>query len=538
MKRIAPVTAGFAASVLVLTACSGGEPTPTESPRTFETLTELPAASGPLDELSWGYYANLPTLDPAGSMSREAGSVIGNLCDTLLRTEADLTVTDNLASIEMVDSTHYVLTLVEGATFWDSSPVTADDVVYSLNRHLDPAVGSDFGEYYANVAEITAADDRTVEIEMSAPDALFEAILGTMGGAVMQRAFSEAAGENLGSLQGDIMCSGPYTIASSGAESIVLERNESYWNSDLEPLAQRVTINYLQDGTIAAAALQSGEVQGMFNFPSVALDQLESSGVGAAYAGLSNMAFSFVVGGLEDSPLADVRLRQALSLAIDRTAIAERVWPNGGTAATSILGGSASQNVESTVELNATADLEAAQALVDEVLEEEGSIRPIKLFYTSGVGSEVGQLALYLQQVAEEIGLEIELDDRAPLEWVQGVLSATENPSFDLTFNYAGSYLNDPVAAFFRYLPTSSDNYSFYDNPSVTGMIADARAELDADARAELAAEIEAQVLEDLPMIPVVWVPRQVFVNDEVGGVVLSDASFLGFPWAATIGAK
>jgi peptide/nickel transport system substrate-binding protein len=147
-------------------------------------------------------------------------------------------------------------------------------------------------------------------------------------------------------------------------------------------------------------------------------------------------------------------------------------------------------------------------------------------------------MALYLQQVADSIGLKIELDDKAPLDWVQGVMSATTKPSFDLTFNYSSTALNDAFASFLRVLPDSIDNYSGYDDPDVTALIGEGRASVDDAERAEIAGQIEAKVLDALPIIPVSWVPRQVFVSSDIGGAVLSDASFMGFPWAATLGAK
>jgi peptide/nickel transport system substrate-binding protein len=313
MNRAISVTAGLAIGALALVACSGQSTPQATSSSSAGTgmLAQQPAASGPVDAVQWAYYAVLPTLDPAHSMSREAGQIIGNLCDTLQRTDPDLSVSDNLATLTRTDDTHYELAIADGATFWDGKPVTAADVVYSLTRHMDPAVGSDFAEFFVNVDSITATDQTHVAVAMKHPDILFEKALGTMAGAVMEKSFSEKAGDSLGSLQGDLMCSGPFRIASSDpASKIVLERNDDYWRSDTKPLAATVTINYLQDGSIAAAALQSGEVSGMYSFPSVSMDQLTTSGAGDAYAGLSNSTFSFVVGGLEGNPLDDVRLRE------------------------------------------------------------------------------------------------------------------------------------------------------------------------------------------------------------------------------------
>lgn len=538
MKKPVVTLATAVALVVALTSCAGGSPESTTVSSSSEgLLTSTPAATKSLETLRWGYNAQLPTLDPARSAPRGAGQVIGNLCDSLLLVQPDFTVADNLASLTHESDTVLVLTLTD-ATFWDGSPVTADDAVYSLSRITDPAVSSDWAAYFVNVATISARDEKTIEIVLDQPDILFEKALGTLAGAVMQREYSETAGDSLGSLQGELMCSGPFRFSESDASSITLTRNEEYWNTDRQPMTDTLVINYLVDGATANAALTAGEVDGMYNFPANATTSLRDSAPGTVYLGQSTSQFSFVMGNMPDSPLNDVRLRQALSLALDRNSVAQKVFGDAGSGATSFYGSAiAAQLGDSAAEWSAEPDLEKAQALVDEVVADTGTPRPLVLSYTSGVGPEVGQIMTYLEQVATQLGLEVELLDEAPNVWYDRILAAPTKPSFDVTFSYGGPTIVDPAAVLVDFAPGATGNYTDYSNAAVDAALTTGRESSDEDERNELALAAGEALAQDLPKIPVVNVANLLFMNDAVSGAPAS-AVANGFPWGAVVGGQ
>lgn len=538
MKKTGSVLATAVGLVAVLAGCSGSPSGPAPSPSTAGALlTSTPAGTKELDTLRWGYNAQLPTLDPARSVPRGAGQVTSNLCDSLLLVQPDFSVADNLASLTHESDTVLTLTL-EDATFWDGSPVTADDAVYSLNRILDPAVGSDWASYFVNVESISARDDKTIQVVLKQPDVLFEKALGTQAGAVMQRQFSEAAGESLGSLQGDLMCSGPFRFSESDASSITLTGNEDYWNAARQPMAEMLVIDYLVDGATANAALTAGEVDGMYNFPANATASLQDSAAGAVYLGQSTSQFSFVMGNMPDSPLNDVRLRQALSLALDRNSVAQKVFGDAGSAATSFYGSAIdAQFDDGAGEWSGDPDLEKAQSLVDEVVAENGTPRPIILSYTSGVGPEVGQIMTYFEQVATQLGLKVELLDEAPNVWYDRILAAPTEPSFDVTFSYGGPTIADPAAVLVDFTPGATGNYTGYSSAAVDAALTTGRTSSDADERKELALAAGEALAQDLPKIPVVNVANLLFMNDAVSGAPAS-AVANGFPWGAVVGGR
>ncbi len=540
MKKSTPVAAAaLGLSVALLAGCSGNaaDSRSAAPASTDGLLTTTDPASGALTTLRWGINAQLPTLDPARSVARGAGQVIANMCDSLLLVNPDYSVSDNLAQLTREGDNTIVLTLRD-ATFWDGTPVTADDVVYSLTRVLDPAVGSDWAPYFTDVESITARDGKTVQIAMKSPDALFEKALGTPAGAVMQRAFSEQAGDSLGSLQGGVMCSGPFAFSASDAGSITLKRNDTYWNDERRPHAETLVVDYLVDGATANAALTAGEVDGMYNFPANATTALTSSTTGAVYLGQSTSQFAYVMGNMPDSPLADTRLRKALSLAMDRTSVATKVFGASGTPATSFFGSAiANQLGGDAATLPAGPDLDAAKALVDEVVAEKGAQRPLIFSYTSGVGPEVGQMMTYLEQVAGQIGLQVELLDEAPNVWYDRILAAPTSPSFDVTFSYGGPTLADPAAVLIDYVPGARGNYSDFTAPAIDEALSTGRASNDPAERDALAIAAGAALAEGLPKIPAVNVANLLYMNDRVSGAPAS-AVANGFPWAAVVGGR
>ena len=141
-KRSATLAVTALVTVAGLAACGSDGDGGSGNQRQFDAsiTTEVPAATGEVDSLTWNLpTGEPPTLDPAQSALENISTVVGNMCESLFRFDNDYGVQPALAeSIDQPDDTTYVFTLREGATFWDGSPVTAEDVVYSVNRVLDP----------------------------------------------------------------------------------------------------------------------------------------------------------------------------------------------------------------------------------------------------------------------------------------------------------------------------------------------------------------------------------------------------------------
>jgi peptide/nickel transport system substrate-binding protein len=102
-----------------------------------------------------------------------------------------------------------VLTVRDGVTFWDDSPMTAEDMAFSLARNLQPDLGGYFAPFRHNVASVAATGPAEVTITLKRPDVLFWKTLSMASGAVSKRAYMERPGKAYGTPKGGLMCTGP-----------------------------------------------------------------------------------------------------------------------------------------------------------------------------------------------------------------------------------------------------------------------------------------------------------------------------------------
>ena len=211
MALVATALAGLA-------GCGGDDETTTTSgsgPGTPELTEALPAAKGDVDHITWALpYGEPPTIHPHLGADYSPSFVSAQLCDTLLRQNPDYTITSNLAEVAQPDPKTLVFTLREGVEFWNGKPVTAEDVVYSLEQARKPTAVTAFG--FGSVGSIDATGPREVTIRFKQPDELFRKSMTNFGGTVFEKAFAEKAGDDLGTAKGGIMCSGP-SSSSRGA---------------------------------------------------------------------------------------------------------------------------------------------------------------------------------------------------------------------------------------------------------------------------------------------------------------------------------
>lgn len=267
--------------------------------------------------------SDIDTFDPAQCNAYETELVVNNVYDNLFKFDTkDSSFQPNLAAgYEQVDDLTYVITLRDDVKFWDGNPMTADDVVYSMNRHMDPEVASLFEYMYYPVESVEATGDYEVTVHLKYADCDFIYNLATMAGAVLEKSFVEEAGAAYGSAKGGVMGTGPYMYTSwtEGAE-IVLTKNDNYWQDVTYP-EDVLEFDIIADSATQAMSANSGAVD-FINLPSIdMIDQMKDSGtVNISYsAGVQN---SYIAFNCSYGPFSDPNVRKAAACAIDDDAIA------------------------------------------------------------------------------------------------------------------------------------------------------------------------------------------------------------------------
>jgi peptide/nickel transport system substrate-binding protein len=271
-----------------------------------------------------GINAEPGTLDP----HHTAGSIVGNryfgfVFDALTEVDTNGRLGPMLATHWQAEGATWRFRLRPGVAFHDGSIMSADDVVYSLERLLfsaqESAIRASFLPY---VTSIRAVGPLEVEIVTPAADPLLPLRLASPNAAIMPRAATEALGFD--AVQTAPIGAGPYRVVEvRGGDRTVLEAHAVYWGG-VPPVAG-VTLRVIPETATRVAALQSGEVDMATTLPPDLLDQVaRTNGLRVDDVLLNN--FMHIYFNTTTGLTADVRIRRALSLSIDRQLLADALW--------------------------------------------------------------------------------------------------------------------------------------------------------------------------------------------------------------------
>ncbi|MBK0418902.1 ABC transporter substrate-binding protein [Leucobacter sp. CSA1] len=537
------VAGALIAPALLLTACSSGDEA--EGPAQIDFLrdqTSTPAGNGPVEGVKW----NLPWGEPSSldwvyAYADSDNTTLANMCEGLMRQNEDMTLSPALAEeVSHPDDLTTVFTIRQGVTFWDGSPLTAEDVAFSLNRHMDDAVGSYWSApFYERVSSIEVTGENEVTVKFTEPDALFERILSTAAGIIGSKAYVEQAGESYGTAGGGIMCTGPFAFDSwKSGSSITMRANPDYWDPELVPMIETLELNFVTDESTIANSLISGDIDGAYMPPLSATEKLVQTGDDNFVLGLGTdwMAIRPTD---KEGPMQQLEVRQALSLILDREAVAQAVFRGTAVPASTPIAPGAWGYAQDAWQAAADElpepvfDVEQAKEVVD-----SAGLEGSELSIAIPADSEAeGKVAEILTAGGSQIGLDITIETLPTTSFTELYFDAKAREAYDafIVWEY-GAGVADPVVSMSEFTPLSAYNYGAYDDPIVTQSVADGLSTLDPEERAATLIEGQARMVEDLPLIPVVNMENRLFQGERITGATASRAS-LYYPWAAKIGA-
>ncbi|GHA90011.1 ABC transporter substrate-binding protein [Streptomyces termitum] len=531
-------TAALAAS---LAACSGAT-----QPRAgtgggagYEVTPTSPPAQGPLDSFTWSLYAEPYTLDYALAYDYPPNTVLANVCEQLLRVTPDLRIEPGLAtSWKQPDPRTFVYTLRSGVTFHDGGTMTADDVVASLKRQMDPATGSPWGSAFKTVESIAKTGPLEVTIRLGKPDALFHELLAASPGTVVSAASLKREGKDYGTPKGALDCTGPFSLEKwAQGDSITLKANPRYWDQKLAPKARSVKFTFVEDPAARANAFLSGAADGGYLVPSSSFAQLRGSGKGSLLFGPNTAAADLAVLDFK-GPLGDLRVRRALSMALDRKNIVKA--PAGGVGvpakAPAARGAWALAPEKTAALFDALPEPVQDVAGAKKLIEEAGAGGRRITIATSSMAPEISVVANAVQAAGRQIGLDVVLKPVSPDAYSSIFVDPDARDGLDLVITNGYDNTPDPLE-FYQYLRTGDfGNYGNWSDASYDVAFDRANSEYDPAKRAELTAKVQEIALRELPVIPVYEAPYSVFLGKRITGAPTGIAQ-LYYPWAATIGA-
>jgi len=292
------------------------------------------AAGAHAQELRIGLQDDADVLDTDQSRTFVGRIVYTALCDKLVDIDPDLNIVPQLATdwSWSDDETELTMSLREGVVFHDGTPFNADAVVANIDRSKNLPESRRKSEV-ASISAVEAVDEFTVRITLDAPDATLLAQLSDRAGMMISPTAAEEMGTDFGSAP---VCSGPFRFVERVQQDrIALERFADYWNAD-EIHLEAVTFLPIPDTTVRLANLRAGDLDMIERLAATDLASARSDAnltvVDITGLGYQGITMNVGNGPRSEEPFGeDARLRQALSLSIDRNALNQVVFEGAFT---------------------------------------------------------------------------------------------------------------------------------------------------------------------------------------------------------------
>jgi peptide/nickel transport system substrate-binding protein len=381
-------------------------PAETQAPVATEAPTAAPAASTTNCVRIAGVEASGEklNLDPINQPSTENSILVEQIYNRLLDMDSDFVVHPELAEKweSNEDGTEWTFHLVKGVKFHDGKELTANDVVYTFKRLIDPASGSEAAATLAfiNPDGITAADDYTVVFKLDKPVVEFPVLITTKNTYIVPE------GATTESIAKDPNGTGPFMAVDFevSAQPHVFMKNPNYWEAGL-PKADCLEFFAIQEPTTRNAALLSGEVDLVQLVDYATLPTLQ--GNSSVTLMTTGAATSYVLAMWVDTPpFDDNNVRMAFKKAIDRQAMLDTVLLGYG-----VIGDDNPVPPTSPYAWRSEApkqDIEGAKALLAQ--SGYGPDNPLKVdFYTSEYIPGATALAQLFKEQVAEAGIDVNL---------------------------------------------------------------------------------------------------------------------------------
>ena len=498
----------------------------------------LPAAA---EEIRYAAASDPTTLDPHAGNSAPVFSLLGNVYEGLVGRGRDMSIEPALAtSWEPIgEGEGWRFTLREGVTFHDGSAFDAEDVLFSYERAT--SASSDVTSWFAPVSRVEAPDPMTVEIYTTAPNPIFvDSIANWM---MMDKDWAEAndaAEPNIE--EGNFATTaangtGPYRVTERQPDlRTVLEAYDGYWGE--RGNVTRVVMTPVQNAATAVAALLSGEVDLIEPVPLQDADRLEAAGgievvrgteERVIMLGFPHDAEALYGGDAEGNPFSDVRVREAVALAVDVPAILATVMRGAAEPVAQLVSPTArgySERIEGFAQ-----DQDRARELLAEAGYPEGFAFSFRCPNDRYLNDEA--VCTAITTMLAQVGLEPRFETM-PVANYWPELREGNHDLYLLGWSPGTFDAEHPI----RFLVATPDeearlgswNFGGYSNARVDELLPLIQSEIDEAARQAMLDEVAGIVRDDVAYVPLYVQPLVWGVRAEVDLVQRTD-NFVVFRW-------
>jgi peptide/nickel transport system substrate-binding protein len=461
--------------------------------------------------------ADAPSLDPHQETTFATIELVAPLYSLLLQIDplnypkiiGDLATDWKIAP----DGLTYTFKIRQGVKFHDGSTLTATDIKASYDKIVSPPQGvrSVRKNAYTAVSSIEAPDVETVVFKLKFPSASLLSNLASPWNVIYPKKYLDRDPNHF---KANVVGSGPFKFKNyTRGSTFEGERNPDYFVKD-RPYLDGYKFYISPETSVRAAALRSGRA--WIEFRTMPLSEVDAirKQLGdkvvvqeTPATGLFGIAINNTV-----KPFNDVRVRRALTLAIDRYTAGRVLYPIASLRAPGGLMRPATEWATSEAELEKLPgfgrDMEKNRAEAKRLLAEAGFPNGFKVVLKNrNVKIPYQDFAVFVIQEWRKIGIEAE---HRPLETASWFSDGRDKGNFDLIISGTFNYMDDPDLFLQRYTTGDPNNWGRFSDPGIDDLFARQTRSLDPSERKRLINEIEKIVLENAYYIPGLWWGRAV----------------------------
>ncbi len=501
-------------------------------------LTQLVGCGSAGEEdktLNVSMISDITALDPAFAYDGPTISVMLQITEGLLKLNTDGTISPMLAKDwEAVDPTTYVYNIRDDVCFSDGTPMTMEDVLFSLNRYRDENVASYLMWMYENVESIEQTGDWQLTVKLYEPDATWQYVFSTAAGHIVKKEACEKAGDDFGkpaALLADMptIGTGPYKVKSwSVGSEVSLVKNENYWDkSYAETDVDNINFIVISDDTTRMQALSSGQIDIDTMLPSEMISTVrDSEGTDVLLKKSSN--FILLAMNCEVAPFDDVNVRRAIASLIDKQAIADGIVGEAGEAATAL----------PMCDLLYTPENDSWKSYAESQKGIVYSVENAKNYlaqsaYPDGFECTLmvdeqnvnGSITLEIQSALKEIGITVNIDKVSQDELVNcefgGDMKADGTRNFEMgLFEWEADYtdMSGNITGIFHsaFLGEGGSNIPSYSNPEVDALLDQQAASIDSAERAKILQQALDIITDEVPIVPIAYTYYKIGYRDRI----------------------
>lgn len=510
-----------------------------------ETDSEESTDSEKTGDITVGMLSDVVSLDLHGSNDAHSSQVRSNIYERLLNQDVNMELQPGLATeFEQVDEKTWNFKLREGTTFHNGEAFTAEDVVATFDRVRDEALGSPVLFLYEMIEEIEVVNDYEINVHTSIPFAPLASHLAHSTAGIMPKELIDKDYETaLEAAESDVTLEEYYELRKTGGEeydavkeeisehlaavignepngtnhlkfvsrspgeSVTMEKFEDFQGGDR--YFENVTFKVIPETSARIAELETGGVQIATDIDSSSVERIEN-GADTVMSVKDSVRMAYLGFNMNKEPFDDIKVRQAISYAINREEIVEGVYDGMGIPAKGPLAPDVwgySEDLE-----GQSYDLDKAKELLAETELADGFDTTLWVYDDQ----QVIDTAVYIQNKLAELNINVEIE-QFDLGAYYDTLANGNHEMFMLGWTTVTADADYGLYALFHSKNHgAAGNRVFYDNPEVDELLDAGRAETDEEIRQDIYTEIEEILVDEAP---------SAFLNHSQYAIGYNDAS-------------